>query len=158
MKLDSINKFLQKMEEVAGKTFIILIFFITAVNIASRYFLSKPILWADEVSMYLFVWVAFLSAVAATGRSQHIKVNLLSKFFSPKVNHYLKLVTSGLMCVSFLSFFLASIRVLPYLPLAPALRIPEYYIYLILPLAFFLFITHTLIVIVQQIREGRTKR
>lgn len=42
-----------------------------------RYVLEAPLSWSEELSRYLFVWVAFLGSFIAARRGQHIGVELV---------------------------------------------------------------------------------
>ena len=46
-------------------------------NVVCRYILSFSIVWAEEVSQYLMVWVAFLSAGLALRQGRHVAIELL---------------------------------------------------------------------------------
>ena len=46
-------------------------------NVVCRYLLNFSIVWAEEVSQYLMVWVAFLSAGLALRQGRHVAIELL---------------------------------------------------------------------------------
>lgn len=47
------------------------------VNVVCRYLLGFSVVWAEEVSQYLMVWVAFLGAGLALRQGRHVAVELL---------------------------------------------------------------------------------
>ena len=47
------------------------------MNVVSRYILNHSIIWAEEVSQYLMVWVAFLGAGLALRQGRHVAIELL---------------------------------------------------------------------------------
>lgn len=51
---------------------------INFANIAGRYLLSEPVIWAEEILSYLMVWSVFLGAVLVTWEGRHIKMDLIS--------------------------------------------------------------------------------
>jgi TRAP-type C4-dicarboxylate transport system permease small subunit len=66
---------------------------INFANIAGRYVMSEPILWAEEILNYLMVWSVFLGAVLVTWEGRHIKMDLLSARFRPPASTILNIIT-----------------------------------------------------------------
>jgi TRAP-type transport system small permease protein len=50
-------------------------------NVVGRYGFGQSILWADEVQIYIMVWMAFLGAVVASWRGLHLRMDMLVKMF-----------------------------------------------------------------------------
>jgi TRAP-type C4-dicarboxylate transport system permease small subunit len=50
-------------------------------NVVGRYGLGRSILWADEVQIYIMVWMAFLGAVVAAWRGLHLRMDMLVRCF-----------------------------------------------------------------------------
>ncbi len=46
------------------------------VNVASRYLLSTPIIWADEVASISFLWLAMFGAAMAIDRNDHLRLTI----------------------------------------------------------------------------------
>jgi len=47
------------------------------INVVCRYILNFSIIWAEEVSQYLMVWVAFLAAGLALRQGRHVAIEML---------------------------------------------------------------------------------
>ena len=47
------------------------------INVVCRYILNFSIIWAEEVSQYLMVWVAFLGAGLALRQGRHVAIEML---------------------------------------------------------------------------------
>jgi TRAP-type C4-dicarboxylate transport system permease small subunit len=47
------------------------------MNVVSRYIFNHSIIWAEEVSQYLMVWVAFLGAGLALRQGRHVAIEML---------------------------------------------------------------------------------
>ncbi len=47
------------------------------VNVVCRYILNFSIIWAEEVSQYLMVWVTFLGAGLALRQGRHVAIEML---------------------------------------------------------------------------------
>ena len=46
-------------------------------NVVSRYVFNNSIIWAEELSQYLMVWIAFLGAGLAMREGRHVSVEML---------------------------------------------------------------------------------
>lgn len=52
---------------------------LVVLNVFCRYVLNFSLVWAEEVSQYLMVWVAFLGAGLALRQGRHVAVELLQE-------------------------------------------------------------------------------
>jgi TRAP-type C4-dicarboxylate transport system permease small subunit len=66
---------------------------INFANIAGRFVLSEPVIWAEEILSYLMVWSVFLGAVLVTWEGRHIKMDLISARIPPPVSVVLNVIT-----------------------------------------------------------------
>jgi TRAP-type C4-dicarboxylate transport system permease small subunit len=62
--------------EVIAAALLVMIAMILA-NVASRYVLSTPIIWADEVASMSFLWLAMIGAALAIDRNDHLRLAIL---------------------------------------------------------------------------------
>lgn len=67
----------------------ILVFF----NVVLRYGFNSSINVTEEVSRYMFVWLAFLGTILAFNENQHVNVGVLVDKLSPKKRNILGIVT-----------------------------------------------------------------
>ncbi|AWI50271.1 hypothetical protein AM202_01255 [Actinobacillus minor 202] len=67
------------------------------VNVVLRYGFNSSISITEEVSRYMFVWLAFLGAVLAFSENQHVSVTVLTDKLSPVGRSLLRLVTDAAM-------------------------------------------------------------
>lgn len=51
---------------------------INVANIIGRYIFLAPIIWAEEIMIYIMVWCVFIGATLVTWEGRHIKMDLLS--------------------------------------------------------------------------------
>jgi TRAP-type C4-dicarboxylate transport system permease small subunit len=49
------------------------------VNVIGRYVFGATFIWADEIQIYIMIWMAFLGAVVVTWREMHLRMDLLFK-------------------------------------------------------------------------------
>jgi tripartite ATP-independent transporter DctM subunit len=62
------------------------------IGVVSRYALSSPITWSDELASILFVWLTMLGAVIAFQRSQHMRMTALVSIARPAVRDVLEVI------------------------------------------------------------------
>ena len=109
-------------------------------QVASRYLLSSPSKFTDELAGFLLMWVALLGAAYVTGKRQHLALNLLmSKINSNNVKklkvfiHFstimfaLFVMIIGGLWLIYTRFYLGQI--------SAVLQIPIGYVYMVLPLS-----------------------
>src|SRR3954468_13264332 len=51
---------------------------INFANIIGRYLLLAPIIWAEEIMIYINVWCVFIGCILVTWDGRHLKMDLLS--------------------------------------------------------------------------------
>ncbi|MEG9531082.1 TRAP transporter small permease [Mannheimia bovis] len=63
------------------------------LNVVLRYGFNSSINVTEEVSRYMFVWLAFLGAVLAFSENQHVRVTMLTDKLSPVGRNILSVFT-----------------------------------------------------------------
>lgn len=53
-----------------------------------RYFFNYPLIWSEELSRYLFIWISYLGAWVAWRYRQHITVDVLLLVHSARVRRF----------------------------------------------------------------------
>jgi TRAP-type C4-dicarboxylate transport system permease small subunit len=71
---------------------------INGANVVGRYFLGKPISWAEEVMLFLMILVVFAASAAVTWRRAHIGIDLFVDWLPPLWNRMAHFV-AGLFAV-----------------------------------------------------------
>ena len=138
----------------AGLLFLIVI--IVFSNVIGRYFLHVPIRWSDEVSLFLFLWLAYLGALAALMTGRHNSFSGLIDMFPAKLRLAAKtlsdLIVLGILGV--LVWFGAQLVNLLQFQRSPAIDLPLYFVYAALPLSSFLMALVVAYQIVARLRGG----
>lgn len=143
--LDKITGILQKIELGIGTVVVAGIFLLTTINIFMRYALNSPIFWAEEVILYSFIWMGYLTAAYTLSKDQHVRFTLITDALSPKAQLIMKAIWDILIAVGFVLLYPSAIKVIDFLIKTPALQVPEKYFYMIVPIGYALIIIHTLI-------------
>ena len=48
---------------------------INVANVIGRYMFLEPIIWAEEIMIYIMVWTVFIGAILVTFDGQHLKMD-----------------------------------------------------------------------------------
>lgn len=67
-------------------------------NVIGRYVFLSPIIWAEEVMIFIMVWCVFIGAILVSWDGQHLKMDLLSTKLKPP----LKQIVNGFTLAVFL--------------------------------------------------------
>ena len=87
---ESVSFWIERILAIAFAAAVILSF----VNVIGRYMFGSTIIWADEIQIYIMIWMAFLGAVVATWRQMHLRMDLLFRMLPPPLR----------LCVQVLEF------------------------------------------------------
>jgi len=71
---------------------LILIASFTLYEIVCRYVFNSPTLWAQDFSVYLMIWCAFLGVMPTDRADQHIRIDIWFKRLSPRAQLLLDLI------------------------------------------------------------------
>lgn len=137
---------LPRIATFLDKILVYLSIFLTAlltVNLITavffRYVLSKPIFWADELSLLLFAWLTFLGGCLAVKRSEMAAVTIVFDRLSSKM----KFIFYSIIQLSIL-FFAVLVAYYSFLwikspsvqnMISATLRIDTWWFYLIVPIS-----------------------
>jgi C4-dicarboxylate transporter, DctQ subunit len=135
--LAAADRLLSRAEEMfvdAAMAFSALLLFI---NVVLRYWFLAPLSWAEELSLYLVVWMVFVGASIATRTRGHIAIELLALALSPVHRRRLALGV-GLAVLVFLGFFIYygsghTLRIRDSGQLTPVMLAPMWLAYLAMP-------------------------
>ncbi len=132
------NKILCNLDLVlAGIAFTVLVA-VTFGGVIFRYILSSPIMWAEEVQLWCFLWITFLGAGAAFRYGSHVAVEIVFDLLPAKVQKVLTLINyiivmGILIYLLFLGADLLSLMLKIHKTTA-ILRVPMWFINSIIPI------------------------
>jgi len=109
-------------------------------NVVSRYFVHAPLRWSDEVAQFLFLWLAYLGALAAFMGGRHYSFPNLIDMLPATARLAVKTVSDVIVLgmLGILVWYGVQLVDLLHHQRSPALDLPVYYIYAALPLVSFL--------------------
>lgn len=74
-------------------------------NVVGRYVFLKPIIWAEEVLVFIMIWCVMLGATLVTWENQHLRMDAVYHLTPPRVRRWLNLLST-------LAFLVAGVFVL----------------------------------------------
>src|SRR5512137_3218970 len=69
------------------------------VNVIARYVFNFSIIWAEEVSQYLMIWIAYLGAGLALREGRHVAVEMLQDRLPTALGRRLRMAVGGLVLI-----------------------------------------------------------
>jgi TRAP-type C4-dicarboxylate transport system permease small subunit len=84
------------LEWLAAATFLLL-FLLSALQIALRYFFGEALFWLPDLVRFLFIWCVFAGAAVMYYRGEHLVVDFLVRRSRPKTQEALALVLNLVM-------------------------------------------------------------
>ena len=109
-------------------------------QVFSRYLLSSPSSFTDELAGYLLIWVGVLGAAYVAGRKEHLAIDILIQRSPPARQKLLLYLIHSLIFLFALSVMVTGGVVLMYTRFvlqvkSAALQLPLGYVYIILPIS-----------------------
>jgi TRAP-type transport system small permease protein len=68
-------------------------------NVVARYVFNFSIIWAEEVSQYLMIWIAYLGAGLALREGRHVAVEMLQDRLPRMLGRRVRMAVGGLVLV-----------------------------------------------------------
>lgn len=141
----AIRFFFSYFEELVAGSFLVLMSLATFTNVIFRYFFNSPFEWAEEFSRYAFIWLVFMGAAVTTKHKKHIIIDTVI-FALPDGLRRICFVLADLstmvlmLVMVYFGWVLMSFATQP----TATLKIPQYMVYLCVPVSAALIILHSL--------------
>ena len=94
------KSFTDRIEETLISAILGVMTLITFANVVARYGFNKNILWALELTVFLFGWLVLLGASYAVKKGSHLGVDIVVNILTSKSRRVLGLVAVA-VCVAF---------------------------------------------------------
>lgn len=116
-------------------------------QVVSRYLLSSPSSFTDELARYLLIWIGLLGGAYASGKGMHLAIDLLPTKLEGKSKFKLQILIHSVILIFVLCTFVFGGSRLVYITYSlgqtsAAMQIPLAYVYIILPISGFLIISY----------------
>lgn len=125
-------------------------------GVFTRYAMGSQASWSEELARFLLIWIGILGAAYASGQKMHLSIDLLQ----PKLNEQNQARMSLFINILIILFALCILVIgggrLMYITnvlgqLSPALRIPMWIIYAVLPVSGLLIVYYKLMEIFKRV-------
>jgi TRAP-type C4-dicarboxylate transport system permease small subunit len=81
-------------------------------NVVGRYVFLAPIIWAEEVLVFIMIWCVMLGATLVTWDDQHLRMDAVHHLTPPRVRRWLDLATLLAFLVAGCFVLVQALRVL----------------------------------------------
>lgn len=142
----------QQIDKILEK-FLIIIMAILVIDVLwqviSRYILSSPSSFTDELAGFLLIWVGLFGAAYVAGKKEHLAIDLMLQRSGPARRKFLEIFITIAIVVFSLTVLVVGGTWLVYTRFAlevksAALEIPLGYVYIVLPISGILIIFFTI--------------
>ncbi|MGE0746951.1 MAG: TRAP transporter small permease [Rhodospirillales bacterium] len=76
---------------------------INFANVVGRYLFLSPIIWAEEILIYIMVWCVFIGVALVSWDARHLKMDLLLSKLGPRarrvLNIFIAATTIAVLCI-----------------------------------------------------------
>jgi C4-dicarboxylate transporter DctQ subunit len=107
------------------------------VNVVLRYWFLAPISWAEELTLYVMVWIVFIGSSVAIRTRGHIAIDLLPLVLKPEARRRLAIFVAIAVLLFLAVFFYYSgqhtLRVRASGQVTPVMQAPMWLAYLAMP-------------------------
>jgi TRAP-type C4-dicarboxylate transport system permease small subunit len=136
-------EFQNKLNKILEVTLVVLVSVLVLDvlwQVFSRYLLSSPSSFTDELAGFLLIWVGVLGAAYVSGRKEHLAIDILIQKSPPARQKKLQYLIHSLVFLFALSVMVLGGIILMYTRFilqvkSAALQLPLGYVYIILPIS-----------------------
>lgn len=82
-----------QIEETVIAVLLGLMTLLTFANVVARYVFNSNIMWALELTVFMFAWLVLMGASYAVKKHSHLGVDAIVNMFSPPVRRFLALIS-----------------------------------------------------------------
>jgi TRAP-type C4-dicarboxylate transport system permease small subunit len=144
-------------ETVAAQAILVAFLALSTLQVVSRYIFDAPLIWTEELSANLLIWMTFLGAAAIQRSDSHVRVEFVEEFFGPRVTLWLFAFFDAVIIVFLVALVIGGWELMSQLEFerTPALRIPIAWIIFIVPAASVVMIGYAVASMVRRLRRLR---
>jgi TRAP-type C4-dicarboxylate transport system permease small subunit len=127
---------------------------VVAVQVFFRYALNHSLFWSEELARYLLVWLTFLGASVAYRRNIHPGIDIFYVRMPTSIQrrisifiHFISMILFGVMI-----FYGVQFSYFVRFQISPALYLPKWIVFSIVPLSGIIFMIHGVTFLVNEIK------
>lgn len=144
MNWAKVNKLLIAVVETICAGFLLVIAGLTIVQVILRYVFSYPLIWSEELSILVFIYLGFIGIGVAYAQGKHLYVDALVVTLPKSIRKVIEGIALGFSSIFLLVVIVQMIKVMVVTSkvgiTTPALLLPMPVIYVSLPIGCLLFL------------------
>jgi TRAP-type C4-dicarboxylate transport system permease small subunit len=150
-KLIKIKATINKIVLILSEILILLIAFISFMQVVARYFFNSPFFWTEEISRIFMIYMTFMGASIVLSKGEHLSLDLLLNYSSGVIHKIQKILISLFILLFSISmtFYSAKMITKTWYMVTP-LGFPRGFIYLALVIGGFLLILESIVILLQE--------
>lgn len=127
---------------------------VVAIQVFCRYVLNYSLFWSEELARYLLVWLTFLGASVAYRRNLHPGIDIVYARMTASFRRLISIVIQGISMVLFGIMIIYGVQFSYFvrLQISPALYLPKWIIFSIIPISGFVFMIHGITFLLYEIK------
>jgi TRAP-type C4-dicarboxylate transport system permease small subunit len=136
-KLDRFDDILEKIINIIIIPLYVNLIAVVFIQVFFRYVIQKPFSAANELALYSFVWIVYLTAALSVRKKTHFNIEILEKYLEgKKVERFYKMIVTLLMLVValVLTFYGTRAAILGIDRLSPGSDLPLIYTVISVPI------------------------
>ncbi len=143
-------------------TAMLLLVFMGILQILFRFIVNFSLSWTEELSRYLFILMIYTGASLALKKKKHVKVELVDIYFKKNnIKKWITIFNNFVMLYLLIAVGYAGLKIsittFEMEQLSPALGIPMYIIYGIIPITFLFGVYRAFQVLIHEIKGVKEK-
>ncbi len=107
--MEKISQVISKSLDLFSVVLLVIMSLLVIINVALRFIFNSSIVFSEEISRFLFIWVVYIGAIIAVRDDSHIYVDFLRNKLPSWLQFFLKVVCEIAMIIGCTLFFLGSI-------------------------------------------------
>ncbi|QDI92312.1 TRAP transporter small permease [Salicibibacter halophilus] len=154
-----LKKIYDNFEEMVGSVLFVGMFLVLVAQTSARQGLGTPLMWSEELSKLLFIYVGYLGVVACIKEDSHVSIDVLVKKLPAKAQKWVYTFNQLLILAALVLIFIISIPIVQnqaHLNIV-TLQISYVYMYIALPILTLLMIYRLLERVVKEWRKEKTR-
>ena len=136
-----------KFEELLIFALFLAIMATVTLQIVNREFIGATILWTEELARFMYIWVAYIGFAYVMKKRKNLRIDVVLEYMSPKARNVFSLVEHLITLVVAVWLFIVFVNYIEFtkLTVAPALRFPIRYVYIIFPISMVMLFVRTVV-------------
>lgn len=158
--MNKLWQMIQKLSYTIAGFSIFAVIVLIFINVLCRYFFLYSLPWCDELTRYMFIATTFFTLNIMVAQNAALRADILDNFLSEKGKFILNMFSKVVTVIALAAFTYSGFQftiVAGATSVSPSLRLPMYYVYMLMPLGYFLALIAVIIKSVEDIKEYRSK-